>query len=827
MKKRVLFWGDGYASTGFATVMNNIIGNLPKRSFDVHHLGINYRGDPHDYDWKIYPALLGGDHLGLNRIAEFATLKPDGIFILNDVWVIGRFLKKIKETWKDIPPIVVYFPVDSIDLDLDWFKDFDIVKKIVVYTKFGYNEVKKIIPNSEIEIIPHGTDTSIFYKKFETREEAKRLLFPNQDLKDSFIVLNANRNQPRKRIDLTIQAFSIFAKDKPKAVKLYLHMGIKDMGFDILKMCYRYGVDERLILSNTKKINQSVPVEKLNIIYNATDIGLNTAIGEGWSLCVSPETEIYSDGVTKKLSAINIGDKVLNKNGVFVPVLDKIERKAKTIKINPMGLPDITCTPEHPFLCVRKVGLPGYHWHRYKNVTPEWIHAKDLNKGDYIGTPIPKWNKPLPQKFDLVEWVKDDLDIEYDDEYIWMKMGYSPNNKQPSINDLQNKYKESKHTVENALKIIHNDKTMRADSRGAILAKKFKDDSIEKNSQNKIKRYIPVDDTLLNFIGWYLAEGWYNRGKFALSLHRDELYIARKFVKFFANTLEAYSIAKLDTGKRSLFDCSSTILGIFFTKLCGRGAHNKKLHKVLWESATSLAPLLLGYFDGDGHRSKTNWAVSTVSKELAWQILFILRANKIFGTFFFNEHPSTGFPNSSPSYVVGVGGYEEELFAILTKSKKTKSSRRRAKYYLHIDDYIFTPIYEVQDSIVQTVMDIKVNDTHSFTGNGVILHNTNMEHAVTGAPQIVPDHSALTELYKDTGLLVPIFQWLTNPETLTVSGYVHPVNVAEKLEELYQNKELYNELSRKSLEQWTDEKASWQYIVKNQWTPLLKSAYKT
>ena len=388
MKKRVLFWGDGYASTGFATVMNNIIGNLPKRSFDIHHLGINYRGDPHDYDWKIYPALLGGDYLGLNRIAEFATLKPDGIFILNDVWVVGRFLKKIKETWKNIPPIVVYFPVDSIDLDLDWFKDFDIVKKIVVYTKFGYNEVKKIIPNSEVNIIPHGTDTSIFYKKFETREEAKRLLFPNQDLKDSFIVLNANRNQPRKRIDLTIQAFSIFAKNKPKGVKLYLHMGIKDMGFDILKMCYRYGVDERLIISNTKKINQSVPVEKLNIIYNATDIGLSTAIGEGHGLVQS-------------------------------------------------------------------------------------------------------------------------------------------------------------------------------------------------------------------------------------------------------------------------------------------------------------------------------------------------------------------------------------------------------------------------------------------------------EHASTGAPQIVPDHSALTELYKDTGLLVPIFQWLTNPDTLTVSGYVHPVNVAEKLEELYQNKELYNELSRKSLEKWTSEEASWEYIVKNQWVPLLKDAYKS
>jgi glycosyltransferase involved in cell wall biosynthesis len=386
MKKRILFVGDGVTPTGFSTVMHNIIKNLPKRSFDVHHLGINYRGDPHDYDWKIYPAMLGGDYLGINRLREFATLKADGIFMLNDPWVLAKFLKVIKETWKDIPPIVLYFPVDSIDLDLDWFINYDIVKKVVVYTKFGYNEVKKLIPNSDVSIIPHGIDTSIFYKIFETRKEAKKLLFPKQDFKDSFIVLNANRNQPRKRIDLTIQAFSIFAKDKPKNVRLYLHMGIKDMGFDILKMCQRYGVDERLIISNTKRVNQSESIEKLNLIYNATDVGVNTAIGEGWSL-------------------------------------------------------------------------------------------------------------------------------------------------------------------------------------------------------------------------------------------------------------------------------------------------------------------------------------------------------------------------------------------------------------------------------------------------------TNMEHAVTGAPQIVPEHSALTEIYEDSGLLVPIFQWLTNPDTLTVSGYVHPINIAERLEELYQNKELYDELSRKSLEKWTDETASWEYIVKNQWIPLLKDAY--
>jgi glycosyltransferase involved in cell wall biosynthesis len=316
-KKKVLFIGDGITPTGFSTVVHNIIGNLPKRSYDVHHIAVNYRGDPHDKHWNIYPAVLGGDYLGMGRLREFANKDFDGIFILNDPWVIQVYLEKIKETWSEIPPIVVYFPVDSIDLDLDWFKDYNLVKKVVVYTKFGYNEVKKVIPNIEVDIIPHGIDTSVFYRKYENRVEAKKELFPEKNLDDSFIVLNANRNQPRKRIDITIQGFSIFAKDKPPNVMLYLHMGIKDMGWDIIKMSYRYGIDHRLILTNTLRINQSVSLEKLNAIYNACDVGLNTAIGEGWSLTNMEHAVTGAPQIVPGHSAL---EELYFDNGLIVPV---------------------------------------------------------------------------------------------------------------------------------------------------------------------------------------------------------------------------------------------------------------------------------------------------------------------------------------------------------------------------------------------------------------------------------------------------------------------------------------------------------------------------
>ena len=49
-----------------------------------------------------------------------------------------------------------------------------------------------------------------------SRTDARRRLWPDEpDWHDAFIVLNANRPMPRKRIDLTIQGFAQFARDKP------------------------------------------------------------------------------------------------------------------------------------------------------------------------------------------------------------------------------------------------------------------------------------------------------------------------------------------------------------------------------------------------------------------------------------------------------------------------------------------------------------------------------------------------------------------------------------------------------------------------------------
>lgn len=282
---KALFIADAVQPTGFSRVLHSILEYLPKDLYDIHILGVNYYGDPHEYPYKIYPAYIGGDVYGYNRVQNFADQSFDLIFILNDIWIVGRYLEKIKESFKKFPKIVSYSPVDSLYPNPVWFNEYDIVSQVVTYTEYGKKAIEYESPYVDVEVIPHGVDTKYFHRLEGTKQELKGKIYPKRDdFLNSFIVLNANRNQPRKRHDLSMEAFKLFAEDKPLNVKYYHHAGLKDMGIDIIRKAQQLGIDGRIILTNAEQNTQKVPIEYLNLIYNATDVGVNTSLGEGWGL---------------------------------------------------------------------------------------------------------------------------------------------------------------------------------------------------------------------------------------------------------------------------------------------------------------------------------------------------------------------------------------------------------------------------------------------------------------------------------------------------------------------------------------------------------------
>jgi glycosyltransferase involved in cell wall biosynthesis len=300
-KPTLLVVGDAVAPTGFARVTRSLISRWGGR-FHCHQLGVNYSGDPHRETWPIYPASLGGDAHGVNRLPELAAkLRPDIILFVNDMWIIADYLERLA-TADHRSRLVAYIPVDGEPLPPALVARLAPLDRVVVYNSFGariLQDAEKTIQAAQpafglppLDIIPHGVDTAVFRPLFPlgpgvpNRRRAVRaaLLGDGASWDDSFIVLNANRNQPRKRIDVTVAGFAQFAAGKPSSVKLYLHMGAVDQGWDIRRLVERHGISDRVLMSCDGAGPPNLTVDQLNQVYNACDVGLNTAEGEGWGL---------------------------------------------------------------------------------------------------------------------------------------------------------------------------------------------------------------------------------------------------------------------------------------------------------------------------------------------------------------------------------------------------------------------------------------------------------------------------------------------------------------------------------------------------------------
>lgn len=286
---KILWYGDILSNTGFARVTHSILEHLAKDN-EIVAFGINYNGDPHDLPFKVYPAtaLNPSDRFGIGRLPQVVQKeKPDFIICLNDIWVVNQVWERVHLLKTELKfKFIAYFPIDSewyIESHLRYIKDWDFA--ITFTIEQAQRLLKQGVEPKLLGVIPHGLDTSKFFP-MERDEARKQLGLPL----DKFIVLNANRNQPRKQIDLTIKAFAQFAKDK-EDVMLYLHMSEKDLGWDVRALfeaeMKRHNLDSngRLIMtSNNINYMDAPPDELLNKVYNASDVGLNTANGEGWGL---------------------------------------------------------------------------------------------------------------------------------------------------------------------------------------------------------------------------------------------------------------------------------------------------------------------------------------------------------------------------------------------------------------------------------------------------------------------------------------------------------------------------------------------------------------
>ena len=288
--------------TGYSKVSNGILEQLSKHSWlDLTHFGFQkhpqapqqYRPYPRGVDVIDAAALENPAQQGFGYQGLVDTIrkkKPHVVMIYNDMAVVTRFLEEIRKSGvtRDFK-IWVYCDqvydcqlqgmIDVLNRDAD---------RIFAFTTYWKKQLKDQGVTRPLSILGHGFDPNTYFT-VPRNLARKSLKLPD----DVFVIMNLNRNQPRKRQDIMIMAFVELAVKYP--TKPIVMLCICDKGekggwwlFEIfVRELKKRGVPieqfgNRLMISSQDMVFKD---EDINVLYNIADVGISTAEGEGWGLC--------------------------------------------------------------------------------------------------------------------------------------------------------------------------------------------------------------------------------------------------------------------------------------------------------------------------------------------------------------------------------------------------------------------------------------------------------------------------------------------------------------------------------------------------------------
>ena len=291
--------------TGYARVANkitNYLANLPGVEV-VYYAFQNYKGQEVkdryiDPRIKFYDALeidpQTPNGFGYRGIVPAITKeKPDILFMYLNM-TTTQFIMR------DLIPASIMPPVKYLYLDIvyPWqdinayesFKEYRFDQIFVFLECWKKHLIEDIgFDKNVVSVMKHGVDFDRFVDLPQSHAKELMMFKP-----DDYVIVNMNRNSERKCWGITICAFLEFLKrqNMDPSIKLFCGCSVEsEIGVHILSLakneCVRIGLDTKKVMDNHFFINPTpmhLTDEQVNVIYNASDVGVNTARGEGFGL---------------------------------------------------------------------------------------------------------------------------------------------------------------------------------------------------------------------------------------------------------------------------------------------------------------------------------------------------------------------------------------------------------------------------------------------------------------------------------------------------------------------------------------------------------------
>ncbi len=301
-KGKLIILGETQVPTGYSRIVDALLPSFAQ-TFDVSQIALRLHRGAALPPWRLI--VLDRSSHGSEEndlLGEILSVKPDLLLMVGDFGYVRRHVR-LFDAIEHNTRVVAYGPVDGPAFDPLVADALRHVHHVVTFTTRQADFLQRLFglraagtkSTPHISAVGLGVDTSVFRPHesrwqqsgngFLDRSSVRRLIFGTDAYDDSFIVLNANRNVIRKRIDLTVGAFAKFAKGRRRNAFLYLHMA--DGGrsaWNLRRLTRTHDVEDRAILPPRNEYGTMLSSSQLALIYNACDVGINTSVGEGWGL---------------------------------------------------------------------------------------------------------------------------------------------------------------------------------------------------------------------------------------------------------------------------------------------------------------------------------------------------------------------------------------------------------------------------------------------------------------------------------------------------------------------------------------------------------------
>jgi len=240
--------------------------------------------NPLDQDY--YIELMTGLH-DLHRV--LTKIHATHVISINDNAVLRKQYEIImqynkKTCW------IPYMPVDCGNFKPRFWAFTKEWANIITMSEYGAKELTHAHVKCGIHVVPHALDTTAFHRMDESKASLRKRFLPQLGGED-FVILNANVNQNRKRLDLSIMSFARFLKETGAT---NAHLVLKcsptpsatEGGIHIHQHTKRVAEELELprLMQQVMIVNKDMPLADLNMLFNVSDVFLSTTSGEGFGM---------------------------------------------------------------------------------------------------------------------------------------------------------------------------------------------------------------------------------------------------------------------------------------------------------------------------------------------------------------------------------------------------------------------------------------------------------------------------------------------------------------------------------------------------------------